>query len=306
MRVLVAVSVLVAAFLASTGSAPGHAYLVRPDPSADATPAASPARVTLTFSEPVELIDPGDLDVVDADGRSVTAGPGRGDAAEARRISAPLAPGLPESPYTVRYTTLGADSHVTRASSASVRASSGSPSPGGSSNGGPSEAGPWGVSSRLLELAGVGGLVAAALGDAAGIAQVLGSMRFGSLVQLRGALLFGVFALGTVVFLRQFGRSGELRAAEKGGARSSGRGGGPAARGAREHRRAEPPRRRAAGPAADGSQLVHVAAVSDRVVGRDPFAMTAARPPRVAPVAGPAVSARVMAWCFGCSCPSRS
>jgi copper transport protein len=52
----------------------------------------------------------------------------------------------------------------------------------------------------------------AALRDPSGISQVLGDTRFGSLVQLRGGLLFALFALGIWQFLSEFGSERSPRA----------------------------------------------------------------------------------------------
>ena len=60
-----------------------------------------------------------------------------------------------------------------------------------------------------------------ALRDATGISQVLGDTRFGSLVQLRGALLFGLFAIGAILFIREYGSSTSPRAASLTGPRWS-------------------------------------------------------------------------------------
>lgn len=51
------------------------------------------------------------------------------------------------------------------------------------------------------------------LGNTNGIGDVLASTRFGSLVQLRGALLFAVFALGAWQFLAEFGSAAKPKAA---------------------------------------------------------------------------------------------
>lgn len=56
-----------------------------------------------------------------------------------------------------------------------------------------------------------------ALTDPSGISQVLGDTRFGSLVQLRGALLFGLFAIGIWQFLSEFGSERSPRAASPSG-----------------------------------------------------------------------------------------
>jgi len=56
-----------------------------------------------------------------------------------------------------------------------------------------------------------------ALGDPSGISRVLGDTRFGSLVQLRGTLLFGLFAIGIWQFLSEFGSERSPRAASPSG-----------------------------------------------------------------------------------------
>jgi copper transport protein len=56
-----------------------------------------------------------------------------------------------------------------------------------------------------------------ALTDPSGISTVLGDTRFGSLVQLRGALLFGLFAIGIWQFLGEFGSERSPRAASPSG-----------------------------------------------------------------------------------------
>jgi copper transport protein len=56
-----------------------------------------------------------------------------------------------------------------------------------------------------------------ALSDPGGISQVLGDTRFGSLVQLRGALLFGLFAIGIWQFLSEFGSERSPREASPSG-----------------------------------------------------------------------------------------
>jgi copper transport protein len=135
-----------------------------------------------------------------------------------------------------------------------------------------------------------------AIGDATGISQVLGSTRFGSLVQLRGALLFGLFALGAVLFLREYGSSAQPRPATLEGPRWSAflMGalllavlGGIAAQGHAN--------------VADvawfqvGTQLVHMVSVAVWIVGLAMIALIHIRLPRIAPERGSALAARVLA-----------
>ena len=145
--------------LASAGTALGHAVLASSSPAADTRLAAAPEQVTLTFSEPVEIVQSEDIDVVDAEGNDVTGGPATNDA-QARVVEIPLRPGLADGTYTVRYKVVSSDSHVIGGVLVFGVGPGelGQPFLGGT-NDGPSETGPWGVSSRFLEMVGLGGLV---------------------------------------------------------------------------------------------------------------------------------------------------
>jgi copper transport protein len=351
-------------FLLAAATATAHPTLVTTDPLADTKLDAAPAAVTLTFSEPVELARENSGDVVDESGESAARGPaGRGD--DTRQVRIPLRPGLADGTYTVRYSVIGADSHVV--GGVYVFGVGGGelkdPYLAGLSTG-PSETGPWGTSSRFLELVGLGGLIGlitfrwlvwapalrrplagvgaeereavvtwgrdvfwvgfgvlavgamvaegyllvvqsasvlgtsvwGALGDATGISEVLGGTRFGSLVQLRGALLFGLFALGAALFIREYGSSNQPRAATLEGPRWSAllMGGlllavlgGIAAQGHAN--------------VADrawlqvGAQLVHMVSVAVWIVGLAMVAIVHLRLPRLAPERGSALAARVLA-----------
>ncbi|HSI31735.1 MAG TPA: copper resistance CopC family protein, partial [Miltoncostaeaceae bacterium] len=151
------VLVAVAAVLASAGTALGHAVLASSSPAADSRLAAAPEQVTLTFSEPVEIVQSEDIDVVDAEGNDVTGGPATNDA-QARVVEIPLRPGLADGTYTVRYKVVSSDSHVIGGVLVFGVGPGelGQPFLGGT-NDGPSETGPWGVSSRFLEMVGLGG-----------------------------------------------------------------------------------------------------------------------------------------------------
>jgi copper transport protein len=360
--VVLAIALVTLLLAAATASA--HPTLVSTDPVADTRLDASPAAVTLTFSEPVELGRDNSGDVVDESGNSVTRGPAQ-QGRDKRQMEIPLVPGLQEATYTVRYSVIGADSHVV--GGAFVFGVGGAelkdPFLGGIATG-PSETGPWGTSSRFLELVGLGGLIGliafrwivwapalrrplenasagereavvtwgrdvfwvgfgvlavgamvaegyllvvqsasvlgttvwGAIGDATGISQVLGGTRFGSLVQLRGALLFVLFALGAALFIREYGSSTQPRAATLEGPRWSALAmsalllsvlGGIAAQGHAN--------------VADvawlqiGIQLIHIVAVAVWIVGLAMIALVHFRLPRVAPERGSALAARVLA-----------
>jgi copper transport protein len=360
---LVVVVLAVAALLASAGTALGHAVLVSSSPAADARLAAAPELVILTFSEPVEVLGGEDINVVDSEGADVTSRPAT-NASDAKVVEIPLLPGLPPGTYTVRYQVLSSDSHVI----AGVfvfgvgPGELGEPYLSGASAG-PSETGPWGVSSRFLEIVGLGGLVgllafrwlvwapavrrgdgisadertatlawgrdvfwvgfgalavgamlaegyllvvqsasvlgtgvAEAIGDATGISQVLGDTRFGSLVQLRGALLFGLFAIGAIGFIREYGNSGSPRPPSAAGSRVGALVmaalllsvlGGIAAQG---HASVAP-----WSGLQVGAQLVHIVAVAIWITGLALVALAYTRLPAVAPNGGPGLATRLLA-----------
>ena len=360
---LVLVVVAVAVLLASAGTALGHASLVSSSPSADARLAAAPDRVLLTFSEPVEVLGGEDIDVVDAEGNDATRGPAN-NAAEATVVVIPLVPGLAPGTYTVRYQVLSPDSHVIAGVFVFGVGSGelGEPYLTGASSG-PSETGPWGVSSRFLEMVGLGGLVGllafrwlvwgpairradglsagdreaalawgrdvfwvgfgalavgamiaegyllvvqsasvlgtdvwSALRDATGISQVLGDTRFGSLVQLRGGLLFALFAIGAILFIREYGSSTAPRAASLTGPRWSALVmsalllavlGGIAAQG---HANVSD-----FSALQVATQLVHIVSVAVWIVGLAMVALVHVRLPRLAPGAGAGLAAKVLA-----------
>jgi copper transport protein len=358
--VLVAVVALLAS-LTLTSTALGHAVLVSSSPAAGARLAAGPERVTLTFSEPVEIVQGDDIDVVDAEGGDVTAGPAT-NSAQARVVEIPLRPGLADGTYTVRYTVVSSDSHVIPGVLVFGVGPGelGEPYLAGTEKG-PSETGPWGVSSRFLEMVGLGGLVGLlafrwliwgpavrsevaegdreallgwgrdvfwvgfgalavgamlaegyllvvqsasvlgtgvldALGDATGISQVLGDTRFGSLVQLRGALLFGLFAIGAIQFIREYGNAGSPRPPSATGSRV----GAVLMAGlllavlgviaAQGHASVAP-----LSGLQVAAQLVHTVAVAVWITGLAMVALSYRRLPAVAPGSGPAVSTRVLA-----------
>jgi len=270
---------LLAAFVATSATAFGHAVPVASTPEPGAVMDASPAQVTVTFNEPVQLLRPEDFDVVDATGVSVASTPGAVTATDRRVIEIGLRPDLPDGTYTARYQVIGADSHVVpNLLVFGVGVDEVGPPYLGGASGGPSATGPWSVSARYAAMITLGGLLgliafrwlvwgiawrrppempageretlltwsrddywmlfgvlavaamvaqgyalvvqsASALGigvwaaarDPSGISDVLSQTDFGSQVQVRGALLFVLFAVGAVQFMREYG-SGRDRA----------------------------------------------------------------------------------------------
>lgn len=251
--------------------AAGHASFVESSPPSGGTVEASPPSVLVTFTEPVQLLGPENLDVVDEEGQPVSTGGGR-VTDDRRVIEVALQPDLPEGTYTVRYQVISADSHIIPSAFVfGVGVTPGTPVIG-EAGGGPSGTGPWAVAARFLEMVALGGLfglvvfrwavwapawrrspgvddderralvtwwrdthwmafgvlallamaaqgyglvvqTASALGigvwdalnDSAGISTVLGQTDFGSHVQVRAAVLFVIFAVGAVQFLREYG-----------------------------------------------------------------------------------------------------
>jgi copper transport protein len=134
-----------------------------------------------------------------------------------------------------------------------------------------------------------------ALRDTNGISQVLSDTRFGSLVQLRGALLFALFAIGAILFIREYGSSGAPKPATVTGSRVAGAMmgvllivvlGGIASQGHASV--TELPRLQIT------VQAAHIVAVSVWIVGLAMVAIIMLRLPRVAQRAGPELAARVL------------
>lgn len=288
-RTFQAIAAALALLMLLPALATAHAVVVARSPARDSADNPSPSLVTVRFSEPITLLAPTDMEVIDRSGNSVVSGTPRVSPRDARVIEAPLQKNLPDGTYTVRFRIVSADSHIIPEAYAWAIGPGpvGPPNLGGARNNGPSGTGGWSVSARFLELVGLGGLLglvafrwliwvpawrtrwvsslsaadreaalawgrdtfwvafgvlavgsmvaeayllvtysASALGttlldtvrDASGIGDVLATTRLGSLLQLRGALLFALFALGAWQFLTEFGSSAQPRAARAGGA----------------------------------------------------------------------------------------
>jgi copper transport protein len=350
--------------LCGAGSALGHPYLVSTSPASEARLAASPRLVELTFNEPVEVLRGQDVEVVDEEGTGVTSGPPSNED-DASVVRVPLRPGLADGTYTIRYQVIGGDSHVVPGALVFGVGSGELAEPylEGSRTAGPSETGPWGISSRFLELVGLGGLIGLlafrwlvwapvagraggvgagertsalnwwrdlywvafgvlavgamlaegylllvqsasvlgtgvldALRNASGVGQVLGDTRFGSLVQLRGALLFVLFAVGAVQFMREYGSAGTPRPPSAGGSPVAGLImaalllsvlGGIATQGHASVAELS--------TLQVGAQLVHIVAVAVWISGIALIALVHVRLPKVIPDGGPALAAQLLA-----------
>ncbi|GAA4208387.1 copper resistance protein CopC [Actinocatenispora rupis] len=88
--------------------ASAHAVLLRTDPGSGAIVQETPARVTLTFNEPVQMVSR-DIGVVAPTGAKVGGTPRLADGGTSLRI--PLSPGLPKGTFLVTYRVISADSH---------------------------------------------------------------------------------------------------------------------------------------------------------------------------------------------------
>lgn len=349
--------------LTAAATALGHAVPVASSPEPGEILDASPARVTVTFNEPVQLLRPEDFDVVDESGASVAARTGTVTPGDRRTIAIPLRADLPDGTYTVRYSVIGADSHVIPSLYVfGVGVDEVGPPYIEQLAGGPSEDGPWGVGARFAEMLTLGGLIGMiafrwlvwgpvwrrpppvsgadrerlltwwrdaywvvfgvlalgaivaqgfmlvvqsasvlgvpvldALRDTAGIGQVLSETDFGSQVQLRGALLFVLFAIGAVQFMREYGggkgpKPAEATSAPVVSAVMIALGlavlGSVASQG--HARVADWPWLQV------GAHIAHAAAASVWVAGLVAVAAVAVRAPRVAGAAGRAVAGRTL------------
>lgn len=152
MRIL-ALMVLTMA-LALPARADAHAVLLEADPPPGERLDATPAQVTLRFSEKIRLLDPRlDADVTDERGQTALAAVPLVTPEDRHVLRFDLRPGLENSTYTVRYRIVGEDSHVIPGAfvfgigvdelTAPITDGAGS---------GPSEGGILGVGSRVLHL----------------------------------------------------------------------------------------------------------------------------------------------------------
>ncbi|AIO31287.1 copper resistance protein CopC [Burkholderia pseudomultivorans] len=105
-----AAAVVLAATVSSAAFA--HAHVASSDPAANAALAAAPAAVTIDFTETLEPAF-SSIVVVDGDGKTVSDGRARIDAANRKRMTAPLA-ALGAGAYTVKWVAVATDGHRTQ------------------------------------------------------------------------------------------------------------------------------------------------------------------------------------------------
>ncbi|HEY0345951.1 MAG TPA: copper resistance protein CopC [Solirubrobacteraceae bacterium] len=183
------IALIVLAAVASTASA--HATLLRSAPRAATHVARAPAQVRLAFSEPVQIVRPSDVSVVDGRGRVVSAGPPRTGPADDRVVTIALRARLLPDSYTVRYRVISADSH--------------------------------GVDDALVFALGEGRLRAPVLRGAGGLSETAPwavAARFAELIAL--GLLLGLLAFRSLVWGPAVDGGGRLRPAERAAARAGG------------------------------------------------------------------------------------
>ncbi|AOI93103.1 copper homeostasis periplasmic binding protein CopC [Burkholderia pseudomultivorans] len=105
-----AAAVVLAATISSAAFA--HAHVASSDPAANAALAAAPAAVTIDFTETLEPAF-SSIVVVDGDGKTVSDGRARIDAANRKRMTVPLA-ALGAGAYTVKWVAVATDGHRTQ------------------------------------------------------------------------------------------------------------------------------------------------------------------------------------------------
>ncbi|KVG66279.1 copper homeostasis periplasmic binding protein CopC [Burkholderia pseudomultivorans] len=105
-----AAAVVLAATVSSAAFA--HAHVASSDPAANAALAAAPAAVTIDFTETLEPAF-SSIVVVDGDGKTVSDGRARIDAANRKRMTVPLA-ALGAGAYTVKWVAVATDGHRTQ------------------------------------------------------------------------------------------------------------------------------------------------------------------------------------------------
>ena len=152
-RALLCALLVVGLMAATAGSALAHATLVGTTPAINSHIKESSSVVTLRFSEPIQILNRGDVSIVDGRGVQVDNGAPRADG---DRVFITLKGPLVPSSYTVRYRVISADSHAE--ASAYVfgvgNAKLGEPILAGS--GGLKDTSPMAIAARVVELVALG------------------------------------------------------------------------------------------------------------------------------------------------------
>jgi copper transport protein len=155
-RALTCALVALGMLATTAGPALAHATLLSSTPPVNAKGQTSAPNISLRFSEAVQIVNRGDITIVDNRGVRVDAGRPNSPAGDARTVLIPLKGPLVPSSYTVRYRVVSADSHT--AAQAYVfgvgAAKLGPPILAGS--GGLSDSSPAAVAARVIELVALG------------------------------------------------------------------------------------------------------------------------------------------------------
>jgi copper transport protein len=111
-RALVCALVALGMLATTAGPALAHATLLSSTPPANGHVQDSSPNITLRFSEPVQILNRGDVTIVDGRGVRVDAGRPTTAPGDNQQILIPLRGPLVPSSYTVRYRVVSADSHT--------------------------------------------------------------------------------------------------------------------------------------------------------------------------------------------------
>lgn len=159
-RAVIGLLISIGALGAVAAPAFAHATLLSSTPAAKSHIAATPTRVVLHFAEPVQILRPVDVSVVDESGRSVSSGPARTSPRDASVVTIALRTRLRPASYTIRYRVISADSHGIEDALSFATGGAALLPPVEGSAGGPSETSPWTVAARFVELTALGLLLA--------------------------------------------------------------------------------------------------------------------------------------------------
>jgi copper transport protein len=155
-RALLCALMVVGLLAMTAGPALAHATLLGSTPAAKQRDVSSTPSINLRFSEPVQIVNRGDVTIVDARGVRVDGGRPSTLPDNPRQVVVPLRGPLVPSSYTVRYRVVSADSHSEAQAYvfAVGNAKLGEPILAGA--GGLSDSSPAAVAARVVELAALG------------------------------------------------------------------------------------------------------------------------------------------------------
>jgi copper transport protein len=159
-RALTLVTLCALAVALPAASASAHATLLHASPAALARVATAPSKVTLAFSEPVAVVGPGGVALLDHSGRRVAGATLSAGKRDRRVVVLAIRGALPADSYTVRYRVISADAHALGGAVTFAVGDAPLLPPAGSAAAGPGETGAWAVNARFTELVALGLLLA--------------------------------------------------------------------------------------------------------------------------------------------------